>query len=423
MDAPPPSPVADRRRVYAAVALRSVAVGLVGVLLAFHLQRRGFVGEHVAWAVSAGLLGMVVATAAVASLAARWGVRRALVVLAAVSALGVVTPLLAPSVPVLLAGAFVGLLNGAGRDRGPLPSLDQPALSFTTGDRDRTKVFALYHLIHDAGIAVGPLALFVATTTVPGVGGHVGETGAGDAALEVAGLGLAASLYLLAAVVYARLSPEVAAPSAPRDAGRLSPATRRTTFRLCALFGLDGFGSGLIVVSLLAVIFRERFGVGAGAFALLVFGSRALNALSHLGAAWLARRIGLIPTMVFTHAPSSLLLVTVAFAPSYPVAAVLFLLREGLVEMDVPARTSYVMAIVPPAERTRVFAATNLVRLVAWALAAGVAGFLLRDVGLVVPLACAAACKLLYDGLLWRSFRRVLPPEERDARPGPPAGG
>jgi MFS family permease len=148
----------------------------------------------------------------------------------------------------------------------------------------------------------------------------------------------------------------------------------------------------------------------------LFFGARGLNALSHLGAAWLAARIGLVRTMVLTHLPSSLLLVTVAFAPSFAVAAVLFLIREGLVEMDVPTRQSYVMAVVEPAERALASGITTLVRLATWAIAPVVAGALMGDHMLYAPLVAGAAMKIGYDLLLWRAFRHVHPPEEADQK-------
>jgi len=156
-------------------------------------------------------------------------------------------------------------------------------------------------------------------------------------------------------------------------------------------------------------------GNGEAVIGALFFGARVMNAGSHLAAAWLARRIGLVNTMVFTHLPSSLLLVTVAFAPSFPVAVVLFLLREGLVEMDVPTRSSYVLAVVAPHERTLASGVTTLVRLGAWAIAPVIGGALMQGVSLTVPLVVGAAMKIAYDVLLWRAFRGVRPPEERAA--------
>jgi predicted MFS family arabinose efflux permease len=137
-----------------------------------------------------------------------------------------------------------------------------------------------------------------------------------------------------------------------------------------------------------------------------------MNAGSHLGAAWLARRIGLVNTMVFTHMPSSVLLATVAIAPTFASAAVLFLLREGLVEMDVPTRQSYVLAVVEPEERTFVAGVTNLVRLAAWAIAPAFAGTMLAKGSIYLPLLIGAGMKIAYDVLLWLAFRRIRPPEE-----------
>lgn len=395
--------MADRRLLYLAVAARGLSIGVVGVLLAFHLEARGFDEAEIAWTVSAGLWGMAAATAAVGLFADRVGRRRSLVALATLSAAGIVAATFATDATLLLAGAFLGMLNGAGRDRGGLPALEQPILASTTDDAGRTKALAYYNLLDDACLAAGPLLL--------GLLGRVAPDLVRTPRALATGLLVAAGLMLGAAACHARLSPAVA--GGPRAApAPLSPATRRRVWRLSALFALDGFGGGLVVVSLLAVVFRDRFGTSADVFALLVFGSRVLNAVSHLGAAWLAKRIGLVNTMVFTHAPSSVLLFTVSVAPSFPVAAVLYLLREGLVEMDVPTRTSYLLAIVRPEERTRVTAITNLVRMASWAAAAWVAGLVMRDVSVPLPLAIAAGCKLLYDGLLWGAFRRLKPPEE-----------
>ncbi len=194
---------------------------------------------------------------------------------------------------------------------------------------------------------------------------------------------------------------------------RPTPAGRSTVFRLSALFAVDSLAGGFLTTALLSYFFFERFGAEEAALGLLFFGARVLNALSHLAAARLAERFGLVNTMVFTHIPSSLLLVTVAFAPSFPVAAALFLLREGLVEMDVPTRTSYVLAVVAPEERTFASGVTNLVRVAGWAIAPVVAGLLMSAGDLYLPLVLGAAMKIGYDLLLWRSCHGLPPPEER----------
>jgi predicted MFS family arabinose efflux permease len=225
------------------------------------------------------------------------------------------------------------------------------------------------------------------------------------------GLGVAAGLILATALVYLGLSSAV--ETSPESTDRpISRETRRVLWRIGSLFALDSLGGGFLSATLLSLFFFTRFGVNEELLGPLFFFARILNALSHLAAAQLARRIGLVATMVFTHIPSSLLLLTVPFAPTFPIAAVLFLLREGLVEMDVPTRQSYVMALVKPEERTFASGVTQLVRTGAWAIAPAFAGVMMEGVALATPLVAGAATKIAYDLLLWSAFRKLKPPEE-----------
>jgi hypothetical protein len=282
-------------------------------------------------------------------------------------------------------------------------------LPATATPERRTGAFAVYHLLQDIGHALG--GLLAALPVLLQRWGGVAEL----PSLR-AGLGLYALLLALMLPAYLRLSGAVEVPrqEGPRP---LSPGTRGVLWKVCALFALDSLGGGFFTTALLSYFFHERFGVGVGVVGLLFFGARVANALSHLGAAWLAKRIGLVNTMVFTHLPSSLLLVTVAYAPSFPVAAALFLLREGLVEMDVPTRQSYLMAVVRPEERTFASGATHLVRVGGWAVAPALAGLLMQGVALITPLLLGAGLKVLYDILLYVNFRKVRPPEEREPTP------
>ena len=224
-----------------------------------------------------------------------------------------------------------------------------------------------------------------------------------------------AALSLVPAAAYLRLSGAVETPGISR-LSRVSPESKRNLWKLSSLFAVDSLAGGFLTTALLSFFFYQRFGVGLAAIGSIFFAARLANALSHLVAAWLARRIGLVNTMVFTHIPSSLLLVSVAYAPNFPVAAVLFLLREGLVEMDVPTRQSYVMAVVRPAERTVASGVTHLVRMGAWAVAPAFAGVMMESVSLMLPLLIGAGMKIGYDLLLWRAFRHVKPPEEIGTR-------
>jgi len=186
--------------------------------------------------------------------------------------------------------------------------------------------------------------------------------------------------------------------------------------RLTLLFGLDSLGGGFLNTSLVAYWFFERFAMSEGRVALLFFAARTLNAASHVAAAWLAKRIGLVNTMVATHLPSSLFVMLVPVAPSAAVASALFLAREALVEMDVPTRQSYLMAIVRPEERTLASGVTSVTRNLGWAVGPSLAGVLMQQVAMSAPLYVGSALKIAYDLILYRSFRNIRPPEEQRAK-------
>ncbi|HEX5758836.1 MAG TPA: MFS transporter, partial [Thermoanaerobaculia bacterium] len=286
--------------------------------------------------------------------------------------------------------------------------LEQSLLPATTTPERRTAAFAWYTALQDGGHSLGSLAaglpaLLVAVLPL-----------SQSASLRLC-FGLYSALLLASGLCYLGLPARAAAPAAtaPPPPVRLSPESRRVLTRISLLFALDGLGGGLLLTTLLAYFFFERFGVGVAALSGLFFAARVANLLSNFGAAWLARRIGLVNTMVFTHIPASLLLVAVALVPSFPLAAALFLLREAMVEMDVPTRQSYVMAVVQPEERTTASGVTNLVRLAMWALGPSLGGWAMQGLGLAAPLLAGAGLKIVYDLLLYASFRRLKPPEER----------
>jgi len=394
----------DRFILYAAAFLRALATGMIAVLIGIHLARIGFQPGVIGVIVSAGLGGAAVAALLVTWAGDHLGRRRAFLVLALLGGLGGIAIALASRPWVVGLAAFFGMLNGMGRDRGPSMILDQAVLPGTVRDERRTIAFAYYNVVQDAGHAFGSLL-----AGLPALLRHVWPLQETEA-LRWA-VGGYAILLLLTAVLYSGLSPSVESRG-PSRAAPVTPATRRIVTRISLLFALDGLGGGFLTTAMLSLFFFTRFHVGEAVVGALFFGARLMNAVSHLGAAWLARRIGLVNTMVFTHVPSSLLLVTVPFAPSFLVAAILFLVREGLVEMDVPTRQSYVMAVVRPEERTFASGVTHLVRLAAWAAAPGFAGLFMRGASLAAPLVIGAGMKLSYDVLLFGAFRSVKPPEE-----------
>ncbi len=393
----------DRTLLFATAFLRALGVGMIGVLVGLHLAALGLDPATIGVVVACGLAGGAAASLLVTIAGDRLGRRRTLLLLAVASAAGGVALALAQSPAALALVAFLGMVNGMGRDRGAALVVEQAVLPATTDDAGRTQAFAWYSLLQDVGHALGSLAAGLPAALVA-------ATAIGDRAALRASVVAYAALALATAVFYLRLSPAVEVGTATRV--RVSPETRGVLTRLSALFALDALGGGFLTTALLSYWFATRFGVGAATIGALFFLARVANALSHLGAAWLARRIGLVNTMVFTHIPSSLLLVTVAIAPSFPVAAVLFVLREGLVEMDVPTRQSYVMAVVRPEERTVASGVTSLVRMGSWAVAPAFAGLFMSGGSYAAPLVAGAVMKITYDLLLWHAFRAVPPPEE-----------
>jgi MFS family permease len=183
--------------------------------------------------------------------------------------------------------------------------------------------------------------------------------------------------------------------------------------KLALLFSLDAFAGGLVVQSLLALWLFTRFDMSLGAASLFFFWSGLLAAFSFPVAAWLSRRIGLVNTMVFTHIPSSVCLILAALAPTLPLALALLLIRAALSQMDVPTRSSYVMAVVTPAERAAAASFTSVPRSLAAAASPALAGALFAAAWQATPLILCGGLKILYDLLLLRQFRHLKPPEER----------
>ena len=394
---------ADRRWLYAAVLARSLATGMMGVLLGIYLASLDLDTKAIGVVIALGLAGAAFSTLLVTFFSDRFGRRRTLLVLTILSVLGALMLALSASVLTLGIAAFLGMVNGMGRDRGAALVVEQSVLPATVSDGQRTLAFAQYNVLQDIGHAFGSL-LAAAPALL-----HRFLALDSAAALQHSML-IYAALSLLPIVAYLRLSDRIEVPR--REQAPVSPASRRVLTRISALFAIDAIGGGFLTTALLSYFFYERFGVGVESIGALFFVARIANALSHFAAAWLAARIGLVNTMVFTHIPSSVLLLTVPFMPSFSVAAALFLLREALVEMDVPTRQSYVMAVVRPEERTFASGVTHLVRLAGWAVAPAIAGWLMSGTSLAAPLVVGAALKILYDIVLWRAFRNLRPPEE-----------
>jgi MFS family permease len=385
-------------------------VSLVGVILAIHLADRRLPATAIGVIIGIGMTSNAAATVVAALRADSWGRRRTLVGLGLISAAGYLLLAVVSDFRLLLAVAAGTMLNGMGRDRGPASAIEQALLPSTTADAERTWTMAWYNAAVDTGHAVG--ALGAALPTVIAATFHVGVATGHSWTFFLCGMALVA-----AAVPYARLSRAVECAgtiAGPVEGRRIAESDRRVVRKLAALFALDSVGGGFLNSALIAYWFVERYGASEVQLAGLFFAARLLNVFSHFAAASIARRIGLLKTMVATHLPSSVFLMLAPAAPSGVVAGVLFLAREALVEMDVPTRQSYVMAIVPPSARTYASGVTNVTRNAGWALGPFLGGAVMQHVMLAGPLFVGGTLKILYDVTLYRSFRHLHPPEERE---------
>ena len=309
--------------VYTAAFARATGIGMSGVLVGLYAAELGLPASGVGAVISAGLLGVALGTLAVMLLGDRLGRTRLLIAIALLSAVGTAAFALAGTAWALIPAAALGMVNGMGRDRGAAFSLEQAILPELIPDSGRTRAFAWYNVCLDVGHALGALGGLLPTIL---------RSAAGVGPLESyrAGFLVVAGLSAVGALAYAQLGARDHA-TGERTFARVGPESRRRIARLAGLFAMDSVGGGFLTTALLSYWFFRRFGVSESVLAPLFLCGRLVNGASHLAAAWISRRIGLLKTMVFTHLPSSLLLLTVPIAPSFPVAAALFLLRECLV--------------------------------------------------------------------------------------------
>ena len=401
-------PTRDLAIINAAGFLRSFSVGLMGVVLGIYLFRVGLTSFAIGLVISVGLAGAALATVSVSLTADQVGRRSFLLILSLLSAVAGIALAISPSLRVLALLAFVGMLNGTGTDRSAASALDQAVIPGLVPDVKRTWNLAWYNVLLDGGGALGATAAGLPILLQR----HLSVSVLHSYRLVFLGY---FGVFLAVAALYFFLSPavEVAAPSEfTPTRTRIAPQSKRIVRKLTALFSLDAFGGGFLTDALVAYWFFRRFGIGEESLGFVFFAVHVLNALSHLGAAWLARRIGLVKTMVFTHLPSSLFLIAVPFAPSFKVAILLFLCREALVEMDVPTRQSYVAAVVLPNERIFASGFTNLARNVFWSVGSSIAGLVMQNISFSAPLVIGGGTKVAYDLALYRAFRKLRPPEE-----------
>ncbi len=399
----PPGATGDAKVLLETRALRALGDGMVSVILAAYLTAVGLSDLRIGVVVTITLLGSAALTLTVGLRAHAYPRRR---LLRMVSILMIATGLgfaaFTSFWPLALVG-LIGTLNPSGGDVSVFLPTEQALLPATVGDDQRTALFARYSLIGALVAAAG--------AALAGVPGWI----AGWASIsDVNALRGAFVAYALLGVIvlarYRHLSPAVERTGEPLS--RALGPSKRIVYRLAALFSLDAFGGGFVITALVVLWLQRRFGLSLAVSGIVFFWAGVLSAFSALVAVKIARRIGLVRTMVFTHLPANGLLILTAFMPNAWLAVACLLGRSALSQMDVPARTSYVMAVVTPDERPAAASITNVPRSLAAALPAIAAGWMLSRSTFGWPLIIGGSIKALYDLLLLAQFRGIRPPEE-----------
>ncbi|MDP1830959.1 MAG: MFS transporter [Geothrix sp.] len=396
--APPLGP--DGRLLFVTRAARMFSYGFLSVVLVLYLAGLGFSEGRIGLLLTLTLVGDTLISLGITLRADRLGRRRMLILGAALMVMAGVPFALSGDFGVLVLAATFGVISPSGHEVGPFLAIEQAALSQVLPEDRRTGVFAWYHLAGSFATATGALA-----------GGWTAQVLQASGLAPVASYRVLVFAYaavgLILALLFARLSGEVEAPPSAAAAGPLGlHASKGVVLRLSALFSLDAFAGGFVIQSLVAYWFHQKFGVAPGMLGSIFFVANILAGLSALYAVRLAGRIGLIRTMVYTHVPSNLLLILVPLMPSLPLAIGVLLLRFSISQMDVPTRQAYTMQVVAPDERSAAAGVTGIARTTGAAISPVLAGPLLAVPALAgLPFFIAGSLKLLYDLLLYRSFK------------------
>ena len=404
----------DGRFLFITRIVRLFAYGFLSVILVLYLAELGLQETEIGLLLTLILIGDTLISLWITTNADRIGRRRMLIVGAILMIFAGVFFALTRNFILLLIAATIGVISPSGYEVGPFLSIEQATLSQIVSDDKRTQVFAWYNLFGSFTTAIGSLC----GGTLVQLLEQTGVSPLGSYRMVVIGY---AAMGLVLAFLFSRLSSAVEAPrvrapvSSPSDTKRLLGLhkSRRVVFKLSALFSLDAFAGGFVLQSILAYWFYVRFNVQPALLGSIFFGANVLAGLSALAAARVAKRIGLINTMVFTHIPSNILLILVPFMPNLPLAITVLLMRFSISQMDVPTRQSYTMAVVSPDERSAAAGITGIARTAGSSVSPIVTGpFLANPALLSFPFIIAGGLKIIYDLLLYRSFKAITPPEE-----------
>ena len=399
----------DARLLFAARAVRMFGYGSLAVILAIYLAAAGFDAASIGILLSLTLVGDTVISLWLTTHADTIGRRRTLLIGAILMIAAGLVFASQTSFAILVIAATIGVLSPSGNEVGPFLAVEQASLSTVIPDSRRTSIFAWYNLTGSVATAIGALATGLA------VGFFRGGMAMSELDADRTVLLLYAFVGVALAAVFAMVSPAVEVPPVDTSIARRLGLhkSRGVVFRLSALFAIDAFAGGFVIQSLIAFWFHTQYGVPEAVLGAIFFGANILAAVSALAAAGIARRIGLINTMVFTHLPSNVLLILVPLMPNLPLAILVLLARFSISQMDVPTRQSYTISVVDPDERSAAAGVTGIARTTGAAISPLFAAPLMASATVAgAPFVIAGVLKIVYDLLLYRAFKARPAPEE-----------
>jgi MFS family permease len=403
----------DGKLLLAARTLRAFAYGFLSVILAIYLKLVGFEDFYIGLILTATLVNSVIFTLIASFYADRIGRRKILIMYAALMSLSGLIFFLTTNYVVLIISALIGTINVTGTETGAFLSIEQAVLPQMVNDiNKRNMVYAFYNMVGTFAMSAGVLLSGLPQILAQQHGLNQIESIRPLFLLySIIGLAVLGVYYLISNKI------EVQSNSMRHKPMRetLSPKSKQIVGKLSSLFALDSFAGGFVIQSIVSLWFFTKFGVDLTILSYIFSIAGVLTAFSYLAATKIADRIGLINTMVFTHIPSNILIILVAFAPTFPLAVALYLARMALSQMDVPTRQSYLVAVVKENERTAAAGITNISRNITQSISPSIAGYILQSLSILsAPFVLGGALKIVYDVALYFNFKSIKPPEERD---------
>jgi len=400
----------DGKLLLAARIMRTFGYGFLSIIIAIYLRLLGFDNIQIGLLLGSALVNSVIFTLFASFYADRIGRRRLLIIYASLMSVSGLIFTITDNYFLLILAAFIGTMNVTGSETGAFLTIEQATLPQTIRNKQMMNTaFALYNMVGTFSMSVGIL--------LSGLPSLLQEQFYGLSQIEsIKGLFILYTLLgLFVIIIYIMLSRDIEVKQEAKRTIKqtLSPRSKQIVAKLSTLFAVDSFAGGFVIQSVMSLWFFTRFGADLAALSYIFSAANVITALSYIAAAKIADRIGLVNTMVFTHLPSNILLILVAFAPSLQLAVILYLIRMTMSQMDVPTRQSYIVAIVSEDERTAASGLTNVSRNIAQTISPSLFGYIFQSsLSLAAPFVLGGVIKIIYDLALYLNFRNIKPNDE-----------